>query len=110
MSDTIQIIGNRLRSYRKAQNLSQEELAEKADLHHTYIGQVERGEKNVTVGSLEKICMALHVSFSELFDGLGPSGADDNTPNELVRFLSEEMPDKQAILLNIMQEIRRYNS
>ena len=48
-------IGKRIRNYRVNQNLSQEKLAEKCGLHPTYIGQVERGEKNATIESIEKI-------------------------------------------------------
>lgn len=42
--------------------MNQETLGEKAGLHHTYIGQVERGEKNLTVGSLVRISDALGIS------------------------------------------------
>ena len=51
MSDIAKIVGKRLRSYRTAQGLSQEKLAERAGLHPTYIGLVERGEKNLTIES-----------------------------------------------------------
>ena len=57
-----------IRKYRQLRKISQEELAEKADLHPTYIGQAERGEKNLTISSLEKILIALDISFSEIQD------------------------------------------
>ena len=41
-------LGSRIRAYRKQQHLSQEDLAELCDFHPTYIGQLERGEKNAT--------------------------------------------------------------
>lgn len=47
--------------------MSQEELAHLASLSNTYIGQVERGEKNITVESLSNIAMALKVSLEDLF-------------------------------------------
>jgi transcriptional regulator with XRE-family HTH domain len=50
--------------------LTQEALAEKAGLHHTYIGQVERGEKNLTLTTLEKILGTLDVSFVALFENI----------------------------------------
>ena len=46
------IIGDRIRAYRNQKGWSQEYLAEKADVHHTYIGQLERGEKNATIESI----------------------------------------------------------
>lgn len=48
------IIGDRIRAYRNQKGWSQEYLAEKADVHHTYIGQLERGEKNATIESISK--------------------------------------------------------
>ncbi|MFM5886976.1 MAG: helix-turn-helix domain-containing protein [Dolichospermum sp.] len=59
--------GQKIREERLKQNLSQEELAEKANLHRTYIGMVERAEKNITLMNIEKISNALGVSISELF-------------------------------------------
>lgn len=42
------IVGNNIKKYRKKLGISQEELAEKAGLHRTYIGSIERGERNIT--------------------------------------------------------------
>ena len=66
--DILVIFGNRVRSLRKKQNLSQEELSFKADLHRTYIGMIERAEKNITLVNIEKIANALNVDIKELFD------------------------------------------
>jgi transcriptional regulator with XRE-family HTH domain len=51
---------------RKSKKLSQEELAHKADVHRTYIGMIERAEKNITLINIEKIAKALEVEISEL--------------------------------------------
>ncbi len=59
--------GARVREIRKNQGLSQEELSFKADLHRTYIGMIERAEKNITLVNIEKIAIALNVSVCELF-------------------------------------------
>lgn len=59
MTDILKLFGDRVREIRKAQGLSQEELAERADLHNTYIGGVERGERNLSLKSIEKIAQAL---------------------------------------------------
>lgn len=61
--------GQRVREIRKEKNLSQEDLSYKADLHRTYIGMIERAEKNITLINIEKIAKALNVDIKELFDG-----------------------------------------
>lgn len=61
--------GARIRELRKQQDLSQEELAFKADLHRTYIGMIERAEKNITLINVEKIANALNIDIKELFNG-----------------------------------------
>lgn len=64
------IIGERIREFRKKRKLSQEKLALKADLDRTYIASVENGKRNISINSLEKIIMALEISFEEFFRGL----------------------------------------
>ena len=53
-SDVLKKFGERIRELRKVKNLSQEELADKANLHRTYIGMIERHEKNITLINIEK--------------------------------------------------------
>jgi transcriptional regulator with XRE-family HTH domain len=60
------ILGETIRSYRKSARLSQEKLAEKADLHHNYVGEIERGEKAATIDTLLKFAKALGVRPSDL--------------------------------------------
>ena len=60
------ILAENLRNLRRSQNLSQDELAVKCGLHRTYIGSVERCERNVTLSSLEMLAAALGVSVPEL--------------------------------------------
>ena len=59
--------GKRVREERLKQNLSQEELAEKAGVHRTYIGMIERAEKNITLTNIEKIALALGIEIPKLF-------------------------------------------
>jgi transcriptional regulator with XRE-family HTH domain len=60
------IFGMALRKAREDQQLSQEELAERAGLHRTYIGQVERGERNVSIDNLEHLAQAVGMSLWEM--------------------------------------------
>lgn len=59
--------GNRVRELRQKKGLSQEELSFKADMHRTYIGMIERAEKNITLINIEKIANALDISIENLF-------------------------------------------
>lgn len=61
--------GNKIRELRNSLGISQEELADKAGLHRTYIGMIERAEKNITLINIEKIANALEVTINDLFNG-----------------------------------------
>ena len=58
--------GERVREVRIEKGLSQEQLAYLADVHRTYIGMIERAEKNITLINIEKIANALNVNINEL--------------------------------------------
>jgi len=67
MANLRNLFGERIRTLRKAQKLSQQGLAEKAGLHYTYIGAVERGERNISFDNIVRIADALGISLRELF-------------------------------------------
>jgi transcriptional regulator with XRE-family HTH domain len=62
------VFGRRVRELRLALRLSQEQLAERADLHRNYIGGIERGERNVGILNIGKLAEALGVSLAEMFN------------------------------------------
>ncbi|HRG64075.1 MAG TPA: helix-turn-helix transcriptional regulator [Burkholderiales bacterium] len=61
-SPTLKIIAENVKAYRLAKDISQENLAEIADVHRNYIGHVERAERNMTIDSIERIAKALGVT------------------------------------------------
>ena len=61
--------GSKVRKLRKDCGLSQDELAELSGLHRTYIGAVERGERNITLLNAERIASALSTTLSEIVKG-----------------------------------------
>ena len=63
----LKIFGDNVRKYRKEKNFSQEQLADKAGVHRTYIGGIERGERNVSLLNIERIAKALNISINKLF-------------------------------------------
>lgn len=69
-SEILTSFGKKIKENRLKLNLSQEALAEKAGVHRTYIGMIERAEKNITLGNIEKLANALNVSIADLFEGI----------------------------------------
>lgn len=67
-SKIIQVFAKNVRRLRLAKSLSQEQLAENCNLHRTYIGMIERCEKNVCLKNIEKLANALEVDVKELFN------------------------------------------
>lgn len=102
-------IGQRIRNYRIQQGLSQEALAENSGLHPTYIGQIERGEKNATLESVEKVAKGLSVPLGRLFENIGGSGGDNNYPAEaysLVQSVSVPAQEKIVAIIRSAVEIK----
>jgi transcriptional regulator with XRE-family HTH domain len=63
-----QKFGKRVRQLRKSKGWSQEEFADECGLHRTYIGAIERGERNVSLNNIHAIAKALKITVKELFD------------------------------------------
>jgi len=62
--------GKQVRKERLKQNLTQDELAARAGVHRTYIGMIERAEKNITLENIEKIARALNLKIEDIFKGM----------------------------------------
>ncbi len=67
-TDLLDSFGKSVRKLREAQRLSQERLAELADLHRTYVGAIERGERNVSLRNIVKLSRALRVTPARLLE------------------------------------------
>jgi transcriptional regulator with XRE-family HTH domain len=68
VEDIKSLLGKRIRNLRKQKGLSQEELGWKSELHFTYIGAVERGERNCSIITLKKIAKGLEIDIKDFFD------------------------------------------
>ncbi len=95
--------GAKVRHYRRKMKLSQEQLAERADLHPTYVGQVERGEKNASLESIMKLSKGLDIPPALLFERLTykPEPSEAQKAYDLIMSLP---PEKQKIMLELMQK------
>lgn len=103
-SELVKRIGERIRRIRKEMNLSQEQLAERSGLHTNYVGQVERGEKNLTLETLEKVVGGLHISLEELFRYIGPMEQKDAL-SQIIELLVERSSVDQEMVLRILISI-----
>jgi transcriptional regulator with XRE-family HTH domain len=68
VGDLQKVVGRNLRARRQAQGLSQEEFAHAIGVHRTYLGDVERGERNISLQTLERIATELKIEARILFD------------------------------------------
>jgi transcriptional regulator with XRE-family HTH domain len=64
----LEIFGRNVQKYRKEKQISQEKLAEISGVHRTYVGMIERAEKNITLRNMEKIAKALEVEIKVLLE------------------------------------------
>ena len=111
MSKISIITGERLRRRRQELKYSQETVAEKANLHPTYIGQIERGEKNATIESIEKICIALNYPLESLFSKIILSDAADKIANQCYDLIiNQPLKDQMKIqeILKCIIEYKKY--
>ncbi len=103
-------VGMNIRAIRKSQNLTIDELAEKCDFQSPYLSDVERGERNITLQTLNKILNALQVEPGHVLIPERKSNEnEDNIREELLQILFNTLEDKDEndirMLLNISNEI-----
>ena len=108
MGKIVKLVGRQIRQYRTQLGGSQEKLAEFAGCHPTYIGQIERGEKNVSLENLAKISSALNVPLSELVEGIEESETEPNFPQECYDLIAGKSKAEQEKLYRILLEIAGY--
>lgn len=103
-----------MRAWRSRLKISQEELAERASLHRTYISDVERGARNLSLESIDKLAVALQVSVATLFSSEPPSPGGSLpitlSPDELVDILLvEDDPNDVALTIQAFEVARITN-
>jgi len=105
MSYILQILGKNIRKYRKLKGLTLEKLAEKLDITHQNLSNLEHGKNFLKIQTLEKICNALEVSPSALFsvDDLPENlNNDDNIKPVLIELIKDFDPEKTKALYKLI--------
>ncbi|MFH1007116.1 MAG: helix-turn-helix transcriptional regulator [Candidatus Latescibacterota bacterium] len=108
MSPLLVEIGRKIRELRKAKGLTQERLAEMADLHPTYVGSIERGEVNASINTLQRIADALQVKVENLFPfdlSKEPTSEAELLTSRILSLIRSEPPAIQKALLNILKPL-----
>lgn len=104
-----EVFGKQIKSYRKSLKISQEELGERCGLHSTYIGQIERGEKNASLESIQKLSRGLKIPIAKLFECFTVD-TNESTPATKIYYTVLNMEnDTQNHILNIINEISEIN-
>lgn len=98
-------VGTRIRYFRHAKGLSQEDLALRANINPAYLGQLERGLKCPTVDTLYKISCALSVPLTELLQSIRPIGAPPPDIDRLSSLLAYLPDAKRNQILDIIEAI-----
>lgn len=98
--------GNRIRALRREHGLSQEALANAAEITPAYLGQVERGQKNPTVLTIERICDALNISLAVFFSEAVPLiPADDEVEKQILGQLNMLSHEEKNIVLQTIKGV-----
>ncbi|MDB6170885.1 MAG: hypothetical protein JWL59_196 [Chthoniobacteraceae bacterium] len=107
------LFGKAVREKRAVLGISQEELGDRAGLHRTYISDVERGARNVSLGSIDKLATALEISISTLFvyaaDVPAPLPRERTTAELMEVLLVEDNPDDVELTLHAFRRARFAN-
>lgn len=106
--EVLKLVGARIRALRKERGYSQEALGEKGGFHFSYIGQIERGEKNVSLLNLAKIAEALDVNLVQLFAYVSEEFEVTDSEAEIqkiVLLLRESSADKLQLAKKVIREI-----
>ena len=104
MSDIAEAVGKRIYAIRTSKHMSRKDLAKRSGLHLTYIGQLERGERNATIATLESVSYALNVPIERFVEYITPGMASPETAaNECYNLTPRTQKRLLAILQNMAQ-------
>ena len=106
MSEITVTVGKRIRKARKAKQLTMEQLSELCGLHPAYIGQLERGEKNASLVTIEKVACALELSLTDLLANNDTvTGTAKNIPADCRNIICTLPPQSHKVVYDLLKQI-----
>lgn len=108
MSQIAAYFGMQVKFFRMQKGISQEKLAELSGLHPTYIGQVERGEKNCTLESAEKISQGLQIPIEKLIGKITSFDDEEDIPHQIYYKILRLSDKDQRSISTIINDIIDY--
>lgn len=102
--------GNRIKELRTERALSQERLALNAGITPVYLGQVERGQKNATVNTIEQICKAMNISLAEFFGTADENSSEDDFDKQVMSQLSGLNKKEKAAIFQLIKSALQFRS
>jgi transcriptional regulator with XRE-family HTH domain len=100
-------LGNRLHELRTSKGLSQEQLALRADITTTYLGQIEHNSKNPTVYVVSKLCDAMDISLNDFFDVTISTRQFDSLTNQILAQIHDYTEIEKQSILEICKHISK---
>lgn len=109
-SDFLKLVGERIRTLRKEKGYTQELLAEKSGIYITSISDIERGERNISMETLEKVITALEVNAVDVFRFEGIEGIKERTDKKslleaLNSLLTGRKPEEVQLVLRLAKDV-----
>lgn len=105
--DIYKTLGERVRAYRSRLGWSQEELGERAGLHASYIGQIERGTKKISLATLQKLALALKADMASLLDQHETRLKASNWENKIAGIVRDKPLKEQEYVYRFAKELTR---
>lgn len=111
MSRISLIIGKRIREYRNAKGISQEELSLRSNMNTSHLGQIERGEKSPTLDTIEKLVNSLGITFEDLFSlKLVSSSNEEPSIERIISYLRIMTSAEQNDVLKLVKMLNRWKN
>lgn len=98
-------IGERIRELRNQKGFSQEQLALSANITTTYLGMLERNQKNPTVKIIERICTSLNISLLDFFSDAAPVEPIDTLSEQILCQLNNRTDEEKQLILQTIKNI-----